>query len=175
MRLAAIAALLLAACGGTRQPLQAPAPAAAAPPASTAEEGDRGAVEPTPVSAAAPVAAAVAKPPADTPICRQFRTVVASAEARFAPLAKPDAAPLPGASTCTIVGGNGPGQTNVTTYTCEYESAPDGAVLSAKRDALEEQLRECGSKRALDSTRVRIARAGETAVLVINVHDTARW
>ncbi|HUH04590.1 MAG TPA: hypothetical protein VML75_21485 [Kofleriaceae bacterium] len=173
MRLAAIAALLLTACGGTRQPLQSP-PAPAAP-VPVEPDDDAAAAPATPVgSAAAPVAAAP-KPPADTPMCRQFKAAVAAAEARFAPMATPTSTPLPGASTCTVVGGDGPGQTSLTTYTCEYESADDAAVLAAKRDALEERLRECGSSRALEHTRVRIARAGSTSVLVINIHDTARW
>jgi hypothetical protein len=173
MRLAAIAALILAACGGTRQPLQPTVTPAVAAPAGPA---DAGATQDPPVgSAAAPVAAAPAKPPADTPMCRHFKVVVAAAEAHFAPLAAPKSAPLPGASACTVIGGDGPGQNTVTTYTCEYESAADGATLAAKRDALEERLRECGSSRALENTRVRIARAGSTAVLVINIHDTARW
>lgn len=83
MRLAVIAALLLTACGGTRQPL-APAGPAAVPADELADDGTPqappvGAAAPS-EAAAAPVVAAPVKPQADTPMCRQFKVVVALAE-----------------------------------------------------------------------------------------------
>lgn len=169
---------LVAACGPSTRQVATAHPSAPAAPATAPATADS--QPPAAAGAQSNEAAAAAEPTApapmpDTPMCHAYRAVVDAASKRFATGDDGAApAPLPGAEKCDVTSG-GKGHSFTATYTCEMAVADDEAALTAQRDQISGAIHDCGSRRAGDSTRVRLVRAAGKVYLVVNVHDTARW